>query len=453
MYSIFKELKNTAWLALPIIIGFVGQGLMMFIDTLMVGSILGERAIAAATLANSISWLPTMICIGLSMGIPVFVAQLHGRESMKSDFSAARERIKTGEASILRHGLLIQILAGTFFIFALFAFIYGNGFDWLGQPQEVSILAEPYTLILATSVPVAAIFVAIKSYRDARGQQWRGLIWTFAGIFTNIFLNYVLMTGAWIFPDMGLNGAAAGTFVARLISLVGIIFHGGLRLNLTFGFSWKKIWESLAFGIPCSAQGIFEGGFFVITPFFMGWINEASIAANAVAVTISTFVFMVPYGLSQAMAIRVGEAFGARQIARIYHIAIGLIAFTLMLMLINGSIVMTLNHEIAALFNLTPEGIEIAAGFLIITGFYAFFDGLQCVSSGIIRGMGDVKIISYATFIAYWPGACAIGLFLAFPCGLGGNGIWIGIASALFALSIFFTWRWISQTKKLKAQI
>lgn len=450
MKQTFREFKLTARLALPIIIGFVGQGLLMFIDTLMIGGILGERAIASATLANSASWLPLMICIGLSMSVPVFIAQLHGKESLRRDGENSRERIRAGEADILRHGLLIQALASVVSVAALAVFVCGNGFCALGQPEDVARLADPYTLILAASLPAAAFFTVIKSARDATGKQWRGLVWTLAGIVSNIFFNYVLMTGFWIFPDMGLNGAAAGTLISRLISLVGIAAHGGLRLDLKLGFRLKAVREALSFGIPCSAQGIFEGGFFVISPFFMGWINEASIAANAVAVTVSSFVFTIPLGLSQAMSIRVGEAFGAGRIQRIFRIAAGMLAFTLVLMLVNGGVTITFNREIAGLFNLTGEGVETASGFLVITGFYALFDGIQCVSSGVMRGMNDVKIISYATFIAYWPGACAVGLFLAFPCGLAGNGIWIGIALALFLLAVFFTVRWIWLAGKLK---
>ncbi|MCR5184165.1 MAG: MATE family efflux transporter [Opitutales bacterium] len=450
MNLFLKELKTTIVLAFPIIVGFLGQGLFMLVDTFMIGQLLGERALASATLANSLFWLPMMICIGLSMGLPVFVAQLRGRESMRHDFVAARERVAAGEASILRHSLLVQIVASCFFVALLFLFVHASLFDKLGQPHEVSAIAESYTLILALSLPAGTVFVAVKSYRDATKKQWRGMFWTLIGIALNIFFNYVLMTGALFFPEMGLNGAAAGTLISRTISLAGIVFHGDFSLRLREKFNFKETFRILKFGVPCSAQGIFEGGFFMLSPFFMGWIGESSIAANAIAITIVSFVYMVPAGLAQAMSIRVGEAFGARQLQKIFNIAAGLLALTFVLMILNGSAVILFCREIAAVFNLTPEGTQLAAGFLMISGFSSLFDGFQCVSSGVMRGMGDVKIISYATFVAYWPLAVGFGLFLAFPLGFDGNGIWLGLAGALFVLSIFFTGRWISQLQKQK---
>ena len=56
--QIFRELKYTFRLSVPIAAGLIGQGLFGVIDTLMVGNMLGEHALAAATLANNVNYVP-----------------------------------------------------------------------------------------------------------------------------------------------------------------------------------------------------------------------------------------------------------------------------------------------------------------------------------------------------------------------------------------------------------
>ena len=377
--QIFRELKYTFRLSVPIAVGLIGQGLFGVIDTLMVGNMLGEHALAAATLANNVNYVPQVVVVGLCSAIPVLTAQARG---------AGKDAAVPG---VLRHGLLVCLgfsLVGAALVCAFSLF---DGLTALGQPENVAADAKIFSCIIALSVPAAAGFQAVKSFRDASGGQWISLLWIALGLLANIFLNWALMTGAFFFPNWGLEGAAAGTLFSRIFSFLGITFHERLRCEF----------------------------------------REASIAANQVAITISSLVYMCPLGISQALSIRIGEAFGQKDLPRIRTVFFGAALFTMALMGFVALVQIYFRQQIPALFNLGETASLLAENILLVAAAYMIFDAFQTVAAGALRGLGDVRVIAGAAFVSYWIVGCPTALILAFPLGLGGVGVWIGLATGL----------------------
>ena len=436
-----QEFKYTFRLSVPITIGLLGQGLFGVIDTIMIGNLLGERALAAATLGNNLNWVPLLYCIGLCVAIPVLTAQARG--------AGATEKIP----GILRHGIAINLLVAVIGSALLCTFVYFNGLHLLGQPAAVCADAKSFACLIALSIPAAAGFQAVKSFRDASGGQWISLLWTLIGLVANVFLNWVLMTGSLGFPNWGLEGAAAGTLFSRILSFAGIVLHQRLVCEFRKGFSLGQIRENLRIGIPSSLHVLFEAGIFIIAPFFMGWISEASIAANQVAMTISSLVYMFPLGIAQALSIRVGEAYGSRDFPRVRTIFAGAMGFTLILMSACAVLFVIFRNQIPALFNLGPEAAQIASVIILVVCAYMLFDGIQTIAAGALRGLSDVRIITLASFVSYWIIACPVALLLAFPLGLEGLGIWTGLAIGLATMAFILGGRMYRNLKAGKVPV
>ncbi len=419
-----KEFNRTLRLSGPITIGLLGQGLFGVIDTLMVGNMLGEHALAAATLGNNVNWVPLLLTIGITVAVPVLTAQARGAGTPAEI------------PGILRHGLLVSLCVSILGSSAVCAFILADGLLWLGQPGSVSDAARNFSCIIALSIPAAAGFQTVKSFRDASGGQWISLFWTVVGLLANIFLNWTLMSGALGFPNWGLEGAAAGTLFSRLIALVGIIFHQRLVCEFKKGFSLGETRKNLRIALPASLHVLFEAGLFIIAPFFMGWISEASIAANQVVITISSLVYMLPLGISQAVSIRVGEAFGRGNMPRIRVIFAGTAIFIILAMIVVSALLILFRNDVPALFNLGAEASGLASSFLLVACAYMLFDGFQTVAAGTLRGIGDVKIIAVSAFVSYWMIGCPTALGLAFGIGMNGVGVWIGLAAGLASIAV-----------------
>ncbi|MCD8283212.1 MAG: MATE family efflux transporter [Opitutae bacterium] len=421
-----NEFKKTAKLSLPITLGMIGQGLFGLIDALMIGQILGELALAAATLGITVTILPIYCAIGFCIAIPVLSAQARGSNN-------AHEL-----PHILRHGLFVVLVFTIFCAIALAIFISHDGLHALGQPEDVIVEARDFSTILAWAVVPAGIFQAIKVFLDATSRPWVALLWMTIGLVLNIFLNWVLMTGALGFPNLGLAGAAWGTLFSRAISLVGMCLHGKLAFEWKAAISRVHLRRNLAIGIPSAIQILAEGGLFIAAPIAMGWLGARALAANQVAMNISTLAYMIPLGVSQAASIRVGEAFGERNWQKIKKISAGILIFSGAFMAIYSTVVISLRHKIPVFYNVEPETAELAANVLVIVGTYSIFDGLQCASAGILRGLSDVRPVMWGSIICYWVISAPLALLLAFPLGFGGCGIWAGMAAGLASAAAIF---------------
>lgn len=110
--------------------------------------------------------------------------------------------------------------------------------------------------------------------------------------------------------------------------------------------------------------------------------------------------------------------------------------FTLVLMGVAGTVMLTFLDAIPAAFNLGEEASGIAHSILIVAVAYMLFDAFQTTASGALRGLGDVRVIAVGAFVSYWIIGCPTALLLAFPLGLRGVGIWIGLASGLATIAL-----------------
>ena len=92
-----------------------------------------------------------------------------------------------------------------------------------------------------------------------------------------------------------------------------------------------------------------------------------------------------------------------------------------------------------------------AAQLLLVGAVFQLFDGGQVISAGALRGLGDVKVPTVITFIAYWVISLPTGYLLAFKFGWGPPGVWTGLATGLGLAAIFLGWRFhrLTQSRQL----
>ena len=95
------------------------------------------------------------------------------------------------------------------------------------------------------------------------------------------------------------------------------------------------------------------------------------------------------------------------------------------------------------------EVVGIASKLLIIAAIFQISDGIQVVVLGALRGLQDVKVPMYMTFVAYWVLGFPISFYLGIYTDLGAVGVWIGLLVGLTAAAIFLYIRFTKLTKKL----
>ncbi len=445
-----KEFNRNLQLAWPIILGLLGHTVVGLVDNIMVGK-LGTGPLAAVSLGNSFLFMGMSVILGFSTGITPLVAA-----------SDSTNNTKEGK-SVLKNGILLVTGLGvllTLIIFFIRPLLYH-----MKQTEEVVKLAIPYLNIVALSLIPLAVFQAFKQFADGLSQTKYSMWATIIANVLNVVLNYVLIYGIWIFPEMGIVGAAWGTFISRVVMAIAMYLYIFKKDKFLVYFEnlWKEkflkttIKKLNGIGFPSALQMFFEFGIFTAGIWLSGTLGKNPQAANQIALNLSSMTFMFAMGLAVVATIRVGNQFGLKSFKELRRIAFSIFLLILIMDVIFAIFFMIYNEFLPTLYldvndvankQDNTEVITITAKLMIIAAFFQLFDGMQAVVLGALKGMQDVKIPTAITFVAYWIISFPICYLAGISFGYGSEGIWLGFLVGLGASAVMLLWRFQVVTKR-----
>ncbi len=436
---IFQEARRTLALAIPMTAGQVGQMLLGFCDSLMVGR-LGVVPLAASAFASGVFNVFFITGIGLVAGVSILAAEAHG---------ANRPR-EAGE--VLRHGLVISIGAALGMIGLL---LLGMGtLSRLGEPPEVLAAARPFLVLIGWSMLPALAWQCLKQYCESLSYPRLPMLTMFGGVAFNAGLNWVLIYGHLGAPRLGLVGAGWATLTTRTL-LFGVLlarvlgaarFHESLPLRWTAALSWTRLRAQLALGAPVALQLLLEVGMFSLAAIMMGWLGAAPLAAHQVAITYAAMTFMFPLGIAIAVSVRIAQAVGAGEWARVRPIGIGGVGMSLVMMSLFAAGFLLLGGRLVGIFVRDAATGALAVQLLAVAGIFQVFDGTQVVSMSALRGLSDVRVPTVISFVSYWLVALPTCYFLGIKGRSSAVGVWWGLAMGLAFAAMALTARFIAKT-------
>ena len=446
-----QEFRKNLSLAFPVILGLLGHTVVQLIDNIMVGQ-LGTAELASVSLGNSFVFIAMSLGIGFSTALTPLVAQADGRSDIK----------RVGELFI--HGLFLCVFLGIL----LFLGVYSlrNQMFHMGQPQEVVFLAFPYLNWVAGSLIPLVVFQAFRQFSDGLSLTRPAMYATLFGNGINVILNYLLIFGHFGFPKLGVEGAAIGTFISRLMMLLYIMlyvrYHKQFQTyELSLNFAQIKLFlvqKIFKLGLPSALQMFFEVAFFVVAVWISGILGTNSQAANQIALNLTSMTFMVAMGLSATAMIRVGNQFGKKDYKELKRIAFSIFFLIFIIDVFFCAFYLIFSNDLPWIYlenkgamtsSDTLEVIAIAASLLVVSGFFQITDGLQVVVLGALRGLQDVNIPTTFIFISYGIIGFPVSYYLAFYTPLKATGIWIGLLTGLSCSSVLLFLRFQYQTNKL----
>jgi MATE family multidrug resistance protein len=429
----------------------LGHTLIGIVDNIMVGN-LGSTELAAVSLGNSFIFIGMSIGIGFSTAITPIIAEA----------DAAKDSSKI--RSVFHHGLLLCTLIGV----ALFIMIVLAKpiMHLMHQPEAVVALASPYIDWVAFSLIPVIIYQGYKQFADGLSKTKYAMYSIFMANVVHIFFNYVLIYGVWFFPKLGIIGAALGTVISRIMMVVFmhylLKYNQELKVYFTkFNFNQirKKVLKQIInLGFPSAMQMLFEVTLFTAAIWLSGSIGKTSQAANQIALTLATTTFMFAMGLNVAAMIRVSNQKGLNDYKNLIIVARSIFLLAIILEFIFAILFVALHQFLPHLFldmdnSLqvidNSEVIAIASQLLLVAAVFQISDGIQVVVLGALRGLQDVKIPMYITFVAYWIIGFPISFYLGIYTELKATGIWIGLLAGLSAAALFLYIRFERLTKKL----
>ncbi|WP_396137426.1 MATE family efflux transporter [Flavobacterium sp.] len=446
-----KEFSYNFKLAYPIILGMLGHTLIGIVDNIMVGK-LGATELAAVSLGNSFIFIAMSLGIGFSTAITPLIAE--------ADSEKDEKKIR----STFHHGLLLCTILGV----ALFIIIVLAKPIMLlmHQPIEVVEMAYPYIDWVAFSLIPVIIYQGYKQFADGLSKTKYSMYAIFMANVVHIFFNYVLIYGIWIFPKLGILGAALGTVISRIMMVV--FMHYILKYDKNIkkyfkDFSFKEIKKSVLkkivnLGTPSAMQMLFEVSLFTAAIWISGSIGKTSQAANQIALTLATITFMFAMGLSVTAMIRISNQKGLNDYIKLVVVAKSIFLLAIIIEIVFALFFIIFHNYLPPLFldleNINQaldnkEVIKIAAQLLLVAAVFQISDGIQVVVLGALRGLQDVKVPMYITFVAYWVIGFPISFYLGLYTELKATGIWIGLLAGLTVAAIFLYIRFNYLTKKL----
>ncbi len=445
-----KEFSYNIKLAYPVILGMLGHTLISIVDNIMVGN-LGSTELAAVSLGGSFVFIGMSLGIGFSTAITPLVSEADAEKDDK--------KIR----SVFHHGLLSCIILGLF-VFTLIVLAKPIMYI-MHQPKEVIDLASPYIDWVAFSLIPVIIFQGYKQFADGLSRTKYSMYAIFMANIVHIFINYLLIYGIWIFPKLGILGAALGTVISRILMVVFMhfIMKSNSQLNPYFkNFSFREIKKTMlkkiaSLGIPSAMQMLFEVALFTAAIWLCGSIGKTSQAANQIALTVATTTFMFAMGLSVAATIRVGNNKGLMDYKNLIIVARSVFLLAIILEIFFALLFIILHNFLPHLFlNMenTNQAIEnkeviiIAAKLLLVAAVFQISDGIQVVVLGALRGLQDVKVPMYITFVAYWVVGFPTSFFLGKYTELKAVGVWIGLLAGLTTAALFLYLRFHKLTKQ-----
>ncbi len=432
-------MAETVALSVPIALTQLGQIAMMTTDLMLLGR-LGEHVVAAAGLAHTGLFVAFTIGMGLVAAVAPLAAQAFG----------ARE--PRGVRRALRAGVWAAILTGI--PLTAFQFQGERLLAILGQSPESAAIAGRYLQGLGWSLIPAWVFMAIRGFMGAVNRPEPALWITLVAVPANFVLAWGLIHGAFGLPRLDVLGAGLATTIINIMMCFGAIlvcvtqppFRKYRILGRFWRFDGTVLGRLCQLGLPISGAYLVEFGVFGAAALLMGTISTTALAAHQIALQVAAILFMVPFGISMAATVRVGQAVGRRDVDAARRAGIAALLLGAAFMALMSGLVVATRHHLPPLFlgpttAYTAATAALIATLLLVGSVFFVFDGLQTIAAGALRGLNDTRIPFLIAVFSFWGIGFVSCWLLGFHTGLGPLGVWLGLSAGLIAQAILLVWR------------
>lgn len=415
-----REIYQTAFkYAWPSTVESVLVSLVGMVDTVMVSGI-GQAAIAATGITAQPKFVILAPILALNIAITVIIARRHG-ENRRDDANR-----------LLANAILISISFAL--IFSLLGFIFAPEIlRFAGADQEYLGLAVTYFKVIMVGNFFNSISLSLTSAQRGAGNTKISMCTNISANLVNIFFNYLLINGIWIFPKWGVFGAAFATMLGDMVSFTiavisiskkGSFVHLRLRdlklkteiIKNIFDVSKSSLVEQIFFRL----------GMFTYVKMIAG-LGTTNYAAHVVFMTILQITFQYGNGISIAASALVGRNLGAHRsdIAFVYSKIFQRVAMFSGIFLS----ILTWLFQVPLLSFIThgdQDIIAIGQHVMPLISIVISMQIMQVVTIGSLRGAGDLKFVALITMVSVALIRPILTYAFAYQLSYGILGAWMG---------------------------
>lgn len=438
-----QEVRTTAVLAAPLVVGHVATGLIGLVDSVIAGRH-GTSTLAAVSVGTAMFWLPIMIPMGTLMALPPSVSQLQG----------AGRRHEIGP--LFRQALWLAAALGL----GLFAFlsVAAQSLAQLGIDAGIVPGAAAFLQGIRWGVPALTAYYCMRYLSDGLHWTLPTMVFGFGGLLLLVPLGATLTFGLFGAPELGAGGlgfASAAMMWAQAIAFALYLARSRRFADLGLFARFDpprraEIAGLLKVGLPIGITVAMEGGLFVATALLIGGLGEVPAAAHQIAINVAALCFMIPFGVAEATTVRVGHALGGglgREGVR--RAAMAGLALVLASQSATALALFAGNLHIVGLYTADAVVATLAAALLLYAAVFQFPDGIQVLSAGALRGLKDTRVPMFLAAFAYWGVGMALGAGLGLGLGWGPRGMWMGLIAGLTVAAVLMGVRFLRTLSRL----
>jgi MATE family multidrug resistance protein len=443
-----NQIRPVLTLALPLILAEVGWMAMGIVDTVMVGHMANPAlTISAAALGQVLYNTIAFGIAGILLGLDTYLSQSHGA----GKFDEANRW--------LLHGLILAAgLALTLVLIIVFAPVF-----MLRLPIDHAVLTGSVTFLRALNYGTPALFLyfTLRRYLQAFNHVRPIAVALVTANLINAAGNWLLIYGhSWgpiHIPALGVTGAGLATSISRcylaLFMVVALYrierrHQYGLRSMLRH-FEPNRLRRLALLGAPAGGQIFVEISIFGVVTYLIGIMGRLPLAGHEIALNCASLTFMVPFAISAAAAVRVGQAIGRKAPAEAASAGWAAILLGAGCMAVFSAVLLLFPQAIAGSFTADRAVIAATIPLLFVAALFQFFDGLQITATGALRGAGNTHAGLIVQIVGYWLIGLPIGYVLAFRLHHGAVGLWLGLCAGLMVAGVTLTLIWRHTTKAL----
>jgi putative MATE family efflux protein len=444
--AIRREVSRQAW---PVVLTMLLKTLMFYVDTYMISGV-GPEAMAAMGVVGPISHTLVAVLSALSVGTVATVSRAWGEGDRD------RQRLEASTSVVLALGVGVPLTIVGVLVLPGMADLFR-----VPDSPAVAEMARRFLRIESAIFLFFCLDAAATGILRAAGRTVLPLAATLVANALNVFLNWVFIYGNLGAPRMEVAGAALATSIS--FALQGSVIFISLWLprspiRLSVGALRAVTRASMArlvrVSIPAAVEPLVLQSGFLIYNKIITELGLIPMAAHRAAITVESLTFMPAYGFAVAGSAVLGQFLGA---GRPDKADAGLrvsAAMSTLFLTAAGILFFFFSPPLVRLFLRGPgeaATVAMAATCLRISAFEQPFMALAMALGGGLRGAGDTKSPVIVGVLGIWGVRIPLAWALAFPAGLGINGIWMtmiadwAVRTAVFAL-IYRRGRWKSIT-------
>ncbi len=421
------EARALLALGLPLIGSHVAQILIGVTDSVMLGWY-DITDLAALSVSGPVFFIIFIFGSGFAWAVTPMIASALGQD----DERQVRRVTRMGLWLSIGFGLLLMPV---FFMMEPIMLA-------IGQETDVARQAGLYMPYLGLGLIPALLVQVLKSYLAAL-ELTRAILFAVIGAACmNALVNYLLIFGNFGMPELGIEGAGLASLASHFVSLTALLLYA-LRKRpeheLLRNFHRpdpEAIRAVFRLGLPIGLTLLAETGLFAASSVMMGWLGKIPLAAHGIALQITSISFMIPLGLSQAVTVRIGKAWGkgdrdalrASGLASMILAGVALVGIVAAFLLIPGPMV---GAFIDPTDPARPEILAVGIILLAVAALFQVVDIGQVMALGMLRGVQDTRMPMIMAVISYWGIGLPVAYVLAFTLGWEGPGVWLGLTAGL----------------------